>query len=257
MIQRPLRRIPLYENEDKFVFEGPEPGTFIQHFKDETTTVDRKSVIQGKGVLNNRISELLMTQLEELGIATHFVRRLNMREQVVKALDIIPLKVVIRNASAGSFVKRFGLEEGIRLPRAIVEFYHKEEGQEKVLVSDEHMTTFGWASPSEIEEMMTISYRVNDFLTGLFFGIGIRLIDFRLGFGRIYGEFGDDARLVIADEITPDSCRLWDLKSNQRMDKDRFKLNLGNENAGYQEVARRLGVWGHDIEKNISLDTTY
>ncbi|MBS0185913.1 MAG: phosphoribosylaminoimidazolesuccinocarboxamide synthase [Proteobacteria bacterium] len=257
MTQRTLRRIPLYESEEKFIFEGPEPGTFIQHFKDEMTAVDRKGIIQGKGVLNNRISELLMTQLEELGISTHFVRCLNMREQVVKALDLIPLKIVVRNVSAGSFVKRFGLDEGIRLPRTIVEFYHKDENQDKVLVSEEHITAFGWATPSEIEEMMTIAYRVNDFLTGLFFGIGIRLVDFRLEFGRLYGEFGEDIRLVISDEITPDSCRLWDLNSNQPMDKDRFKLNLGNESAGYQEVARRLGVWGHDIEKNILLETPY
>lgn len=257
MVQRTVRRIPLYENEDKFVFEGPEPGTLVQHFKDETTDAGRKSVIQGKGVLNNRISELLMTQLGTLGVPTHFMRRLNMREQVVKALDIIPLKILVRNISTGSLVKRFGIEEGTKLPRPIVEFYYKERFQEKVLVTDEHMTAFGWASPSEIEEMMALSYRVNDFLTGLFFGIGIRLVDFRLEFGRLYGESNEETRLVIADEITPDSCRLWDLKSNEKMDRDRFRLNLGNEGSGYQEVARRLGVWGHDVERNISLEAIY
>ena len=248
MIQRTLRRIPLYEGNDKVVFEGPEPGTLIQHFKDETTSHDRTGVIQGKGVFNNRISELIMTQLEGLGISTHFVRRLNMREQVIRALDVLPIKTIIRCVATDDFAKRFGIEEGVKLPRALVEFYFKgPEGD--VFVSEEHMMTFGWASSSEIEEMMAISYRVNDFLTGLFFGVSIRLVEFNLEFGRLYGEMGEESRLVIADEITPDNCRLWDLKSNEKMDKDRFRFNLGNESAGYQEIARRLGVWGHDIER--------
>lgn len=252
MTHRTLRRVPLYEGEDKLVFEGPEPGTFIQHFKDETAHADRKSVIQGKGVLNNRISELIMTQLGELGIPTHFVRRLNMREQVVKALEIVPVAAVVRSVATESLTLRFGIEEGTKLPRSIVELYYKENDHEGTLVSDEHITTFGWASPNEIEEMMALSYRINDFLTGLFFGIGIRLVEFKLEFGRLYGENGEDSRLVIADEITPDSCRLWDLKSNEKMDKDRFRYNLGNESSGYQEIARRLGVWGHDTGRDSS-----
>ena len=255
MVQRHIRRVPIYEGEDKVVFEGPEPGTLVQHFKDESTSVDRKSIIQGKGVLNNRISELIMTKLGDLGIPTHFVRRLNMREQVIKALDVLPVKILVRNVATGNLVSRLGIEEGTKLPRAIVEFYFKEGSGEDALVSDEHMTAFGWAMPHEIDEMMTLSFRVNDFLTGLFFGIGVRLVDFKLEFGRLYGDLGEESRLVIADEITPDSCRLWDLKSNEKMDKDRFRFNLGNESAGYQEIARRLGIWGHEIGKKIDLET--
>ena len=247
MVQRRLRRVPLYEGDDKVIFEGPEPGTLVHHFKDEAVFSNRRSVIQGKGVLNNRISELIMAKLSEMGIPTHFVRRLNMREQVVRALDMLPLRVVVRNYAAGSLVSRLDLEEGGRLPRTIVEFYRGTDENESSLVSEDHISAFGWASPPEIEEMVGLSYRVNDFLTGLFFGIGIRLVDFKLSFGRFYTDIGDDARLVIADEITPDNCRLWDLKSNKKMDKDRFRENLGDEGAGYQEIARRLGLWGHQM----------
>lgn len=247
MVHRRLKRVPLYEGDDKVIFEGPEPGTLVHHFKDEASFSDRKGVIQGKGVLNNRISEMLMSKLGEMGIPTHFVRRLNMREQLVKALDMLPLKVVVRNYAAGKIVSHLDIEEGSRLPRTIVEFHRTLPSGESTFLSEDHITAFGWASPQEIEEMIAISYRVNDFLTGLFFGIGVRLIDFRLEFGRFYADLGDDARLVIAGEITPDNCRLWDLKSNEKMDKDRFRHDLGNECGGYQEISRRLGLWGHEI----------
>jgi phosphoribosylaminoimidazole-succinocarboxamide synthase len=191
-------------------------------------------------VLNNRISEYLMLRLAEIGIPTHFVRRLNMREQLVKQVQIIPVEVVIRNVVAGSLAKRFGLEEGGALPRSIVEYYYKKDELGDPMVSEEHITAFGWASTQDLDDIMQLSLRVNDFLTGLFLGIGIRLIDFKLEFGRLYE--GDEMRIVLADEISPDNCRLWDLKTNEKLDKDRFRRDLGKVEEAYQEVARRLGI---------------
>ena len=236
------RRRQVYEGKAKILFEGPEPGTLIQYFKDDATAFNNKKrgVITGKGVLNNRISEYLMLRLGEIGIPTHFVRRLNMREQLVKEVEIIPLEVVVRNVAAGSLATRFGLEEGTTLSRSIVEYYFKSDQLGDPLVSEEHITSFGWASYQELDEILNLSLRVNDFLTGLFVGVGLRLIDFKLEFGRLWED--DDVRLVLADEISPDNCRLWDVRTNERLDKDRFRRDLGKVEEGYQEVARRLGI---------------
>jgi len=236
------RRKQIYEGKAKVLFEGPEPGTLVQYFKDDATAFNnqKKGTITGKGVLNNRISEYLMLRLAEIGVPTHFVRRLNMREQLVKQVQIIPVEVVIRNVVAGSLAKRFGLEEGTPLPRSIVEYYYKKDELGDPMVSEEHITAFGWASTQDLDDIMQMSLRVNDFLTGLFLGIGIRLIDFKLEFGRLYD--GDDMRIVLADEISPDNCRLWDLKTNEKLDKDRFRRDLGKVEEAYQEVARRLGI---------------
>jgi phosphoribosylaminoimidazole-succinocarboxamide synthase len=236
------RRKQVYEGKAKVLFEGPEPGTLVQYFKDDATAFNnqKKGTITGKGVLNNRISEYLMLRLAEIGVPTHFVRRLNMREQLVKQVQIIPVEVVIRNVVAGSLAKRFGLEEGTPLPRSIVEYYYKKDELGDPMVSEEHITAFGWASTQDLDDIMQLSLRVNDFLTGLFLGIGIRLIDFKLEFGRLYE--GDDMRIVLADEISPDNCRLWDLKTNEKLDKDRFRRDLGKVEEAYQEVARRLGI---------------
>ena len=236
------RRKQIYEGKAKVLFEGPEPGTLVQYFKDDATAFNnqKKGTITGKGVLNNRISEYLMLRLAEIGIPTHFVRRLNMREQLVKQVQIIPVEVVIRNVVAGSLAKRFGLEEGTALPRSIIEYYYKKDELGDPMVSEEHITAFGWASTQDLDDIMQLSLRVNDFLTGLFLGIGIRLIDFKLEFGRLYE--GDEMRIVLADEISPDNCRLWDLKTNEKMDKDRFRQDLGRVEEAYQEVARRLGI---------------
>jgi phosphoribosylaminoimidazole-succinocarboxamide synthase len=236
------RRRQVYEGKAKILFEGPEPGTLIQYFKDDATAFNNKKrgVITGKGVLNNRISEYLMLRLGEIGIPTHFVRRLNMREQLVKEVEIIPLEVVVRNVAAGSLATRFGLEEGTALSRSIVEYYFKSDQLGDPLVSEEHITSFGWASYQELDEILNLSLRVNDFLTGLFVGVGLRLIDFKLEFGRLWED--DDVRLVLADEISPDNCRLWDVRTNERLDKDRFRRDLGKVEEGYQEVARRLGI---------------
>jgi len=237
-----MRRRRLYEGKGKVLFEGPEPGTVVQYFKDDATAFngDKTGTITGKGVLNNRISEFLMGRLNDIGIPTHFIRRLNMREQLVREVEIVPVEVVVRNVAAGSFAKRFGVEDGTPLPRAIVEWYYKSDELNDPLVTEEHITAFGWAAPQDLDEMMPMALRVNDFLSGLFMGCGLRLVDFKLEFGRLWED--EDMRLVLADEISPDSCRLWDIESGERMDKDRFRKDLGGVEEAYQDVARRLGV---------------
>ena len=236
------RRRQLFEGTAKILFEGPEPGTLVQYFKDDATAFNaqKKGTITGKGVLNNRISEYLMTRLGEIGVPTHFIRRLNMREQLIREVEIIPLSVVVRNVAAGSLSTRLGIQEGTRLPRSIIEYHYKNEALQNPMVSEEHITAFGWASTADIDDMVQLTLRVNDFLTGLLLGVGITLVDFRLEFGRLYEE--DEMRIVLADEISPDNCRLWDEKTGEKMDKDRFRRDLGKVEEGYQEVARRLGI---------------
>ncbi len=236
------KRAKLYEGKAKIIYEGPEPNTVVVHFKDDTTAFDatKKAVFEGKGVLNQRISEYLFTKINELGLPTHFIRSLNMREQLVRSVEIIPLEVIVRNVAAGSLSKRLGLEEGSALPRSIVELCYKNDALHDPMVTEEHVTAFGWASPQEMDDIMHMSIRINDFLSGLFLGIGIKLVDFKLEFGRYYEN--DMMRVVLADEISPDSCRLWDLKTNQKLDKDIFRRDLGNLVEAYQEVARRLGI---------------
>jgi phosphoribosylaminoimidazole-succinocarboxamide synthase len=237
------RRRRIYEGKAKILYEGPEPGTLIQYFKDDASAFNnqKRGVIEGKGVLNNRISEYLMTKLAEIGVPTHFVRRLNMREQIVREVEIIPIEVVIRNIAAGSIAKRFKIEEGTPLPRSIVEYYYKSDELGDPMVSEEHITAFGWATTQDLDDMLSLGLRVNDFLVGLLLGVGLKLVDFKLEFGRLYTE-NDEMRIVIADEISPDNCRMWDARTNEKLDKDRFRQDLGNVKEAYQEVARRLGV---------------
>ncbi|MDD7910482.1 MULTISPECIES: phosphoribosylaminoimidazolesuccinocarboxamide synthase [Pseudovibrio] len=236
------RRRRIYEGKAKILYEGPEPGTLIQHFKDDATAFNNQKheVIDGKGVLNNRISEYIFTNLNNLGIPTHFLRRLNMREQLIREVEVIPIELVVRNVAAGSLSKRLGVEEGTQLPRSIIEFYYKNDELGDPLVSEEHITAFGWATPQELDDMMALGIRINDFLSGLFMGVGIRLVDFKIELGRLIE--GDMMRIVLADEISPDSCRLWDTKTNDKLDKDRFRQNMGGMVEAYQEVARRLGI---------------
>lgn len=236
------RRRRIYEGKAKILYEGPEPGTLVQHFKDDATAFNnqKKGTITGKGVINNRISEYLMTRLNEIGVPTHFIRRLNMREQLVRQVEIIPLEVVVRNVAAGSLSQRLGIEEGTQLPRSIIEFYYKNDALGDPMVAEEHITAFGWATPQEIDDVMALAIRVNDFLCGLFLGVGIRLVDFKMECGRLWEN--DMMRIVVADEISPDSCRLWDIKSNEKLDKDRFRRDLGGLLEAYTEVARRLGI---------------
>jgi phosphoribosylaminoimidazole-succinocarboxamide synthase len=241
------KRRRVFEGRAKTFYEGPEPGTLVQYFRDDATAHQnrKQGTVEGKGVINNRISEYLMVKLGEIGVPTHFLKRLNMREQLVRQVEIIPVEVVVRNVAAGSFAKRFGIPEGTPLPRSIIEFYHKSEKLDKPLVSDEHITAFGWAHPQELDEMMAQTIRINDYLSGLFFGIGLRLVDFRAEFGR-YWE-GEDMRIILADEISPDNCRLWDVKTGEKLDKDRFRDDLGRVAEAYQEVARRLGILPENI----------
>ena len=236
------KRRRIYEGKAKVLYEGPEPGTLIQHFKDDATAFNAKkhALIEGKGVLNNRISEYIFQRLGEIGVPTHFMKRLNMREQLVRELEIIPLEVVVRNVAAGSIATRLGIEEGEALPRSIIEFYYKADKLNDPMVSEEHITAFGWANPQEIDEMMALALRINDFLSGLFLGIGIRLVDFKVEFGRLYDN--DQVRILLADEISPDGCRLWDIETKNKLDKDRFRRDMGGLIEAYQEVARRLGI---------------
>ncbi len=240
------RRRRIYEGKAKVLYEGPEPGTLIQHFKDDATAFDAKKheVIDGKGVLNNRISEHIFSNLNDIGVPTHFIRRLNMREQLIREVEIIPLQVVVRNVAAGSLATRLGLEEGTQLPRSIIEFYYKNDALGDPMVSEEHITAFGWATPQEIDDVMALAIRVNDFLSGLFLGAGIRLVDFKMETGRLWE--GDMMRIVVADEISPDSCRLWDIRSKDKLDKDRFRRDMGGIIEAYTEVARRLGILGEN-----------
>jgi phosphoribosylaminoimidazole-succinocarboxamide synthase len=242
------RRRTIYEGKAKILYEGPEPGTLVQYFKDDTTAFDAKkrATIEGKGVLNNRISEYLMTQLNGIGVPTHFVKRLNMREQLIKEVEIIPLEVVVRNVAAGSLSTRLGIAEGTPLPRSIIEYYYKNDALHDPWVSEEHITAFGWATPQDLDDIVNLTIRINDFLSGLFLGAGIKLIDFKIEFGRLWEN--DFMRIVLADEISPDSCRLWDIQTNEKLDKDRFRRDLGGVAEAYSEVARRLGILPESIQ---------
>jgi len=240
------RRRQIYEGKAKILYEGPEPGTLIQYFKDDATAFNaqKKGTINGKGVINNRISEYVFTRLSHIGIPTHFIRRLNMREQLVRQVEIIPIEVVVRNVAAGSISKRLGIPEGEPLPHTLIEYYYKDDALGDPMIAEEHIACFGWASNEEMQDISSMAIRVNDFMVGMFAAINIRLVDFKLEFGRIWD--GDYSRVILADEISPDGCRLWDMITGEKLDKDRFRRDLGGEQEAYQEVARRLGLLQDD-----------
>ena len=239
------KRRMIYDGKAKTIYEGPEPGTLIQYFKDDAVDGEGEAkkveTIAGKGVLNNRISAHLMTKLESIGIPTHFLKSVNMREQLVRQVEVIPVEVVIRNIAAGDLSKRLGLKEGTVLPYPLVEFYYKNAELGNPMVSENHIVALGWADPFELEEMVALAYRINDYMNGLFAGINIRLVDFKVEFGRLFGEF-EELYILLADEISPDNCRLWDAKTNEKLDKDRFRENMGGLIDAYQDVAKRLGL---------------
>tara|TARA_B100000989_G_C19501908_1_gene454654 strand:+ start:535 stop:1290 length:756 start_codon:yes stop_codon:yes gene_type:complete len=237
-----MKKIKIYEGKAKKIFKCCKPNLLIQHFKDDATAFNnkKKGVIPGKGIINNFISELIMCKLSDLNIPNHFVKRLNMREQLIYKLDIIPIEIVIRNIAAGSLSKRLGIEEGKVLDKPLIEFFLKDDELNDPLVSEEHIINFGWANTEEIDDIVSISLRINDFLCGYFLSSNIRLIDFKLEFGRYWKE--DNSIIMLGDEISPDNCRLWDSRSNKKMDKDRFRENLGEVDKAYKEVAFRLGV---------------
>ena len=236
------RRKKVYEGKAKILYEGPEPGTLVQYFKDDATAFNaqKKDVIEGKGVLNNRLSEFFMKGLSQIGVPTHFIKRINMREQLIRQVEIIPLEVIVRNYAAGTMSKRLGIEEGTLLPRPIVEFCLKDDSLGDPLVSEEHIIAFGWASQQDLDDMVALALRVNDFMSGVMLAVGIRLVDFKIEIGRVWDN--DFQRLVVADEISPDSCRLWDMETGRKLDKDVFRRDLGSLTDAYTEVARRLGV---------------
>jgi phosphoribosylaminoimidazole-succinocarboxamide synthase len=242
------RRKKIYEGKAKTLYEGPEPGTLVQYFKDDATAfnAEKHDVIDGKGVLNNRLSEYFMTGLTQIGVPTHFIKRINMREQLIRAVEIIPLEVIVRNYAAGSMAKRLGMEEGTVLPRPIVEFSYKNDDLGDPLVPEEYIIGFGWASQQDLDDMVALALRVNDFMSGVMYGVGIKLIDFKIEIGRHYE--GDFQRLIVADEISPDSCRLWDMETGQKLDKDVFRRDLGNLADAYTEVAKRLGVMPNNAQ---------
>tara|TARA_B100000745_G_C20111025_1_gene380249 strand:+ start:103 stop:828 length:726 start_codon:yes stop_codon:yes gene_type:complete len=235
-------RKKIYEGKAKILYKGPKQNTIIQYYKDDATAFNNKkrSTINGKGALNNRISSFLMEKINNLGITTHFIKRLNMREQLVHSVDIIPVEIVVRNIAAGSICKRLNIEEGKDLPKSIVEYYYKSDELGDPLVLEDHIIAFEWATNQELEEIYNLSLRINDFLLGIFSSIGIKLVDFKLEFGRLYS--GEDNVIVLADELSPDNFRLWDNVTGKKLDKDRFRLNLGNTIDAYREVAERLGV---------------
>jgi phosphoribosylaminoimidazole-succinocarboxamide synthase len=236
------RRKKLYEGKAKILYEGPEPGTLVQYFKDDATAfnAEKRATIEGKGVLNNRLSEFFMTGLANIGVPNHFIKRLNMREQLIRQVEIIPLEVIVRNFAAGSMAKRLGMEEGTPLPRPIVEFSYKDDALGDPLVPEEYVIAFGWATQQDLDDIVALALRVNDFMSGVMFGVGIKLVDFKIEIGRIWDN--DYMRLIVADEISPDSCRLWDIETGQKLDKDVFRRDLGSLTDAYTEVARRLGV---------------
>lgn len=224
------------------MFEGPEPGTLVQYFKDDVAAggIRNRGVITGKGVLNNRISEYILTKVAEIGIPTHFVRRLNMREQVVREVEMLPIRVIVHNVASGAFAKRFGMAEGAALPRSIVEYYYQSDELDHPMVSEEHITAFGWATPQDMDETVSLALRINDFLVGLFLGIGMRLMTIKMEFGRLWED--EQMRIVLADEICPDSCLLWDLRGNQWLSKENADTDVSQCADAHQEVARRLGI---------------
>ncbi len=240
----------LYEGKAKILYEGPEKGTAIQHFKDEATAFNnlKKSVVEGKGVLNNRISEHILNNLTQIGIKTHLIKRLNMREQLVRLVEIIPVKFIVRNIATGSLTKKFGIPDGTVLSKPLLEYSHKNDSLGDPHVSREHIIEFDWAKSFEIDLIKDRCLRINDFMQGMFRAIGIKLVDFKLEFGRV--NIDGKKEIVLADEISPDTCRFWDVVSEKKLDKDRFRKDLGNIVQAYQEVARRLGII-HE-ESNIS-----
>ena len=240
----------LYEGKAKIIFASNEKGLAIQHFKDDATAFNnkKKASIDGKGVLNNRISEHILSNLSQIGIKNHFVKRINMREQLIKLVEIIPIEFIVRNIATGSLTKRLGIEDGTVLDEPLIEYCLKDDKLGDPLISKEHIAAFKWANKKEIEKIEKYLHRINDFMVGMFRGVGIKLVDFKVEFGRFRNNGKNE--IILADEISPDTCRLWDVISEKKLDKDRFRKDLGNIIQAYQEVARRLGIT-HE-ESNIS-----
>lgn len=231
------KREQLYEGKAKKVFATDDPDLVIVSYKDDATAGDgaKKGTIRGKGVVNNRLSNALMQKLSAQGVPTHYVQELNDRETLVKKVEIVPLEVIVRNAAAGSFSKRLGVTEGTPLKCSTLEFSYKCDELHDPLINHYHALAMGLATQEEIDTITAYAFKVNDLLREVLLGVGIKLIDFKLEFGRL-----PDGTIVLADEISPDTCRFWDAKTNAHLDKDLFRRDLGGEEDAYQEVMRRL-----------------
>ena len=242
----------LYEGKAKIIYETNDKDLVIQHFKDDTTAFNalKKASIEGKGVLNNRISEYLLNSLSQCGIKTHLIKRLNMREQLIKKVKIVPIEFIVRNVATGSLSKRLGISEGTVLEKPLLEYYLKNDDLNDPIITKEHIYAFEWATEKEIKNIDKMSLRINDLLQGIFSSIGIKLIDFKIEYGRVWNNIRELNEIILADEISPDTCRLWDMKTEKKLDKDRFRKDLGNVIEAYREVARRLGITPE--ETNIS-----
>ena len=230
----------LYEGKAKIIFATNDKNLVVQHFKDDATAFNnqKKATIEGKGILNNRISEHILSNLSQIGIKNHLIKRINMREQLVELVEIIPIEFVIRNVATGSLTKRLGIEDGTVLDYPLIEYCLKDDNLGDPPISREHILNFRWLNEIELDLINEQCLRINDFLQGMFRGIEIKLIDFKLEFGKSKS----DGKIILADEISPDTCRLWDLSTDKKLDKDRFRNDLGNLVEAYQDVARRLGI---------------
>tara|TARA_S200000501_G_C20815618_1_gene740419 strand:+ start:528 stop:1313 length:786 start_codon:yes stop_codon:yes gene_type:complete len=232
----------LYEGKAKIIFATSDKNLVIQHFKDDATAFNnqKKGQFEGKGILNNRISEYILKNLNQVGIKNHLIKRINMREQLVKNVEIIPIEFVVRNIATGSLTKRLGIQEGTIFDEPLIEYYYKNDELLDPLISKEHIDIFKWAQKKEIDKIDKYLKRINDFMVGMFRGVGITLVDFKVEFGRY--KSNNKSEIILADEISPDTCRLWDVITEKVLDKDRFRNDLGNVLDAYQDVARRLGI---------------
>jgi phosphoribosylaminoimidazole-succinocarboxamide synthase len=236
------KRQELYKGKAKTVYATDDPQLLIMHYRDDVSAFDgaKLAKLDQKGETNNKINAYVMGKLAEAGIATHFVRSINERESLVKALKMLPVECVVRNICAGSMAKRYGIGEGTRLAEPIFEFFLKSDALHDPLVNDDHIRVLGWASADEIVQMKALSHRVNAVLKPLFGDAGLDLVDYKLEFGHPLDDL--HGPLVLGDEFTPDGCRLWDTKTGEKMDKDRFRRDLGNVIEHYRDVARRIGA---------------
>ena len=227
----------LYEGKAKKVYATEDPARVIVSYKDDATALDglKKGTITGKGVVNNKMSNYLCRLLEQHGVPTHFVEELNDRETLVKKVSIVPLEVIIRNISAGSFAKRYGVEEGIVFPEPTIEFSYKNDALHDPLINSYHALALGLATKEELQTIKTLAFRVNDVLKAYFETLRVRLVDFKLEFGRL-----PDGTIVLADEISPDTCRFWDADTNEKLDKDRFRRDMGGVEDAYHEMMKRV-----------------
>lgn len=231
------KTVQLYEGKAKKVYATADENLCVVAYKDDATAFNglKKGTIVGKGVVNNRMSNLLMQLLEKQGVPTHFVEELSDRETLVKKVKIVPLEVIIRNVSAGSFAKHYGVEEGIVFDEPTIEFSYKNDELGDPLLNSYHALALKLATKKEIETIKSMAFKVNEVLSAYFKTLGIRLIDFKLEFGRL-----PDGTIVLADEISPDTCRLWDINTNEKLDKDRFRRDMGGVEDAYKEVFKRL-----------------